>query len=165
MEPDLTGTRKSSAYSPTCWPFRVLHLLLSESAPFSQVSPWTVLFCFFFSMVSHCSPKPKFLKPFPCWGADLPGPDSDGTCFKCAVLSNQNLWVQIRERRKKRERQTGRLSPAYTLAPSIQVSIHSHRGEALGTEGRRRILLEGNVSREVGTGISRNSLLSLIAVL
>lgn len=41
-------------------------IYFSESAPFSQVSPWTVLFCFFFFMVSHCSPKPKFL-PFPCW--------------------------------------------------------------------------------------------------
>lgn len=165
MEPDLTGTRKSSAYSPTCWPFRVLHLLLSESAPFSQVSPWTVLFCFFFSMVSHCSPKPKFLKLFPCWGADLPGPDSDGTCFKWQYCLTRISGFRLERERKKRERQTGRLSLAYTLAPSIQVSIHSHRGEALGTEGRRRILLEGNVSREVGTGISRNSLLSLIAVL
>lgn len=61
-------------------------------------------------MVSHCSPKPKFLKPFPCWGADLPGPDSDGTCFEYAVLSNQNLWIQIRERKKERrerDRQVG----------------------------------------------------------
>lgn len=42
VELDLMGTRKSSAYSPTFWPFRVLHLLLPESAPFSQVSSWTV---------------------------------------------------------------------------------------------------------------------------
>ena len=72
----------------------------------------------------------------------------------------------MREKEKEeRERQIGRLSPAYTLAPSIQGSIRSHRGEALGTEERRRILLEGNVSREVGTGISRDSFLSLLAVL
>lgn len=148
-EPDLTGARNSSAHSPTCWPFRVLHLLLSEPAPFSQVSPWTA---FVFSNKSHCSPKLKSLKPLPCWGAGLPGPNSSGACL-----------TGISGFRQKRERQTGRLSPAYTLAPSIQVSIRSHRGEALGTEERRRILLEGNVSREVGTGISRNSLLSLLA--
>lgn len=128
VELNLTDAKKHLASVSNLLTVQGLETILSESVPFFQVSPWTVFFFFFFPfpMASHCPLKLKFREPWPCWGADLCGPDSIWTCFSSSILYCLTKISGFRPER--REREAGGLSSAYALTPSIQVSSQPGRG-------------------------------------